>query len=139
MATIDEIRRFFDDEFPNSGVIIEEIGDRTASIRKPVGPSDLRPGGTVSGPFMMALADVAIYAAIFGQLGLVALAVTTNLSINFLRKPSAESDIMARCQLLKVGARLVVGDVLLYSHGEPEPIAHAVGTYSVPPGNPAKG
>ena len=95
--------------------------------------ADLRPGGTVSGPTMMTAADYALYIAILGEIGIVALAVTTNLSINFLRKPTAAQDIRAVCQLMKVGKALIVGDVWLYSIKLDEPIAHAVGTYSIPP------
>jgi len=133
MATKEEIQEFFDREFPDSNIYIECIESRRADIRMPVTKKDLRPGGTVSGPFMMAVADVAIYATIFGELGLVALAVTTSLNINFLSKPSASADILASCHLLKVGRKLVVGEVTLYSEGVSEPIAHAVGTYSIPP------
>lgn len=133
MTTKSDIQAFFDREFPDSGVQIELVEPGRADIRMRVNVKDLRPGGTVSGPFMMAVADVAIYAAIFSALGLVTLAVTTNLNINFLRKPSAHKDIVASCDLLKVGKKLVVGEVTLYSDGEEEPIAHAVGIYSIPP------
>ncbi|MGB5542692.1 MAG: PaaI family thioesterase, partial [Gammaproteobacteria bacterium] len=85
------------------------------------------------GPVLMGVADAAIYVAILGELGLVALAVTTNLNINFLRKPSAERDILGKCKLIKLGRRLAIGEVLLYSEGDEEPVAHAVGTYSIPP------
>jgi acyl-coenzyme A thioesterase PaaI-like protein len=81
----------------------------------------------------MAVADVALYVAILGEIGLVVLAVTTNLSINFLRKPSPDKAIIGRCSLIKVGKNLIVGEVNLYSDGETEPVAHVVGTYSLPP------
>jgi acyl-coenzyme A thioesterase PaaI-like protein len=80
----------------------------------------------------MAVADVALYVAILGEIGIVPLAVTTSLSINFLRKPAAEKTIIGACKLLKVGKSLAVGEVTLYSEGSPEPVAHAVGTYSIP-------
>jgi acyl-coenzyme A thioesterase PaaI-like protein len=80
----------------------------------------------------MAVADVALYVAILGEIGIVPLAVTTNLSINFLRKPSADRCIVGACKLLKVGQALAVGEVTLYSEGVAEPVAHAVGTYSIP-------
>ena len=82
---------------------------------------------------MMTAADYALYIAILGEIGIVALAVTTSLSTNFLRKPSAEQDIRAACRLMKVGKALIVGDVWLYSLDSDEPIAHVVGTYSIPP------
>ena len=93
----------------------------------------LRPGGTVSGPSMFALADVAMYLAILSRIGPVALAVTTQCSIDFLRKPVAGRDMLGRAQILKLGRSLVVGDVLLYSEGVPDVVARASLTYSVPP------
>nr|WP_280636399.1 PaaI family thioesterase [Endozoicomonas sp. G2_1] len=93
----------------------------------------MRPGGTVSGPTLMAMADAALYVAILAEIGLVALAVTTNLNINFLRKPAADKDIIAKCQLIKLGKTLAIGDVFLYSDGDDNPVAHAVGIYSIPP------
>jgi len=82
---------------------------------------------------MMSMADAALYVAILGELGIVALAVTTNLNINFLKRPAADADILAKCNLLKVGEKLVVGEVSLYSVGQEHAIAHAVGTYAIPP------
>jgi acyl-coenzyme A thioesterase PaaI-like protein len=109
-------------------------GDRGATVRHRIGINELRPGGTVSGPVMMAVADVALYAAILGEIGIVPLAVTTILNINFLRKPAADRDIVGICKLIKVGRTLATGDVYLYSEGDDRPVAHAVGTYSIPPG-----
>jgi acyl-coenzyme A thioesterase PaaI-like protein len=97
-----------------------------------VGVDELRPGGTVSGPVLMATADVALYVAILGEIGIVPLTVTTSLNINFLRKPSADRDIIGRCKLIKLGKLLAVGEVSLYSEGNPEPVAHVVGTYAIP-------
>ena len=104
----------------------------TARLRLVASEKHLRPGGTVSGPSMFALADVCLYIAILAQIGPVALAVTTNLNINFLRRPSP-GDLVADCRLLKLGNRLAVGEVFLHSQGEDEPVAHATGTYSIPP------
>jgi uncharacterized protein (TIGR00369 family) len=132
MSTKDEIQIFFDREFPDSHIVIENIDGRRSTIRRVVSKKDLRPGGTVSGPFMMTLADASIYATIFGELGLLAMAATTSLNINFLSKPSAGIDVIATCNLIKVGSKLVVGEVTLYSEGKEDPIAHAVGTYSIP-------
>ncbi|MGB9316933.1 MAG: PaaI family thioesterase, partial [Pseudolabrys sp.] len=92
----------------------------------------VRPGGTISGPTMMELADFAMYVAVFSVAGPVPMAVTTNLNINFLRKPG-RGDLVADAKLLKVGKRLVVGEVAIYSEGEPEPVAHVTSTYSMPP------
>jgi uncharacterized protein (TIGR00369 family) len=113
-------------------VQIEQVGGTAARARFTVGKQHLRPGDTVSGPTLMALADVAMYAALLGEIGLVPLAVTTNLNINFLRKP-AQRDVYADARLLKVGKRLAVGEVTLYSEGQAKPVAHVTCTYSIPP------
>ena len=113
-------------------VTIETLGAKSARARFRVGKKHLRPGDTVSGPTLMALADVAMYAALLGEIGLVPLAVTTSLNINFLRKP-AQRDVIGEAKLLKVGKRLAVGEVTLFSDGEPEPVAHVTCTYSIPP------
>jgi uncharacterized protein (TIGR00369 family) len=132
MATQQEISAFLAKEFPPSKCVIESIGDCTSVVSHAVGFDELRPGGTVSGPVLMALADVALYTAVLGKLGLVALAVTSNLSINFLRKPSADKAIVAHCKLIKVGRTLVMGEVMLYSRGDEKPVAHVMGTYALP-------
>ena len=132
MTTLSAIREFLATTFPQSKGIIEQVGDGLATVRQPVGLDELRPGGTVSGPVMMAAADLALYVAILGAIGIVPLAVTTHLSINFLRKPAADRDIIAVCKLLKLGKTLAVGEVSLYSEGDPDCVAHAVGTYSIP-------
>ncbi len=133
MPTKSELSDFLQREFPQTKCSIEALGPRTATIRHEIGPGELRPGGTVSGPVMMAVADVALYVAILGEIGIVPLAVTTNLNINFLRKPSAQAAILGVCTLMKVGRSLVVGEVSLYSEGNDQPVAHVVGTYSIPP------
>lgn len=133
MSATDEIRRFFAQEFPQSTVTVEFAGDGRARVRQAIGDEHLRPGGTVAGPVMMAVADSATYAAVLGQIGIVPLAVTTSLTINFLRRPSPERAIIGEAVLLKVGRRLIVADVRIFSEGIPEPVAHAVVTYSIPP------
>ena len=133
MLSKEELTEFLKSEFPQTKCSVEEVGNRSATVSHKVGHEELRPGGTVSGPVLMAVADVALYVAILGEIGLVPLAVTTNLTINFLRKPSSQKDIIGKCSLMKVGKNLVVGEVALYTDGEPEPVAHVVGTYSVPP------
>src|SRR5207245_5093496 len=92
----------------------------------------LRPGGTVSGPTLMALADVAMYVVLLSAIGPVGLAVTTNLTINFLRKGAPGQDVLAAAKLLKLGKRLAVGEVNLLSGSSPDPIAHVTSTYSIP-------
>ena len=133
MPTKAEIIDFLIREFPQSKCVVEEVGDRSATVSHPIGPAQLRPGDTVSGPLLMAVADVALYVAILSTIGLVPLAVTTSLNINFLRKPSARNPIVGVCRLMKVGRILVVGEVALYSDRKEDMVAHAVGTYSIPP------
>jgi uncharacterized protein (TIGR00369 family) len=133
MPTKANIVEFLAREFPQNQCVVEEVGERTATVSHPVGPAQLRPGGTVSGPLLMAVADVAMYVAILATIGLVPLAVTTSLNINFLRKPSSRNPIVGVCKLIKVGRILVVGEVALYSDRSEEMVAHAVGTYSIPP------
>ena len=135
MLTKQELIKFFEKNFPQTNFIIDKIGGKSATIRKKINSDHLRPGGTVSGPVLMEMADLALYVAILNETGLVALAVTTNLNINFLRKPSSEKDIIAKCKLIKTGRILVIGEVSIYSEGLIEPVAHAVGTYSIPPTN----
>ena len=132
MATKQVIAEFLAREFPQSKCVVEAIGERTSIISHSIGFDELRPGGTVSGPILMTVADVALYAAVLGELGLVALAVTSNLSINFLRKPAADKDIVGHCKLVKVGRTLVMGEVMLYSRGDEKPVAHVMGTYALP-------
>lgn len=132
-ATKEEISAFLAVEFPQTKCIIRETGGMGAVVSHPVGPHELRPGGTVSGPTLMAVADFALYVAILGELGMVHMTVTTNLNINFLRKPPADRDIVAVCRLIKLGRTLAVGEVSLYSEGREEPVAHVVGTYHIPP------
>ena len=132
MATKNEIVEFIQREFPQTKCVVEDVGNRSATIRHDVGVAELRPGGTVSGPVLMTVADVALYVAILGEIGIVPLTVTTSLNINFLRKPSADRPIVGVCKLLKLGKSLAVGEVSLYSKGIDEPVAHVVGTYSIP-------
>lgn len=128
-----ELNAFLKAEFPQNRCTLEEVDeDGSVVVAHPVGETELRPGNTVSGPVMMTLADVALYIAILARIGIVPLAVTTNLSINFLRKPRADRRVVARCRLLKLGKALAVGEVYIYSEGEDEPVAHATGTYSIP-------
>ncbi|GAF54324.1 LOW QUALITY PROTEIN: hypothetical protein JCM18900_12952 [Psychrobacter sp. JCM 18900] len=132
-ATKEEISAFMALEFPQTKCVVEAVNENGATLSHEIGVNELRPGGTVSDPVMMAVADVAIYVAILGRIGIVPLTVTTSLTINFLRKPSANARIIAECTLMKVGRTLIVGEVSLYSEGSDDIVAHVVGTYSVPP------
>jgi len=127
-----ELQEFFDDKFPQMDFILEEFDEKSITVKQNISELNLRPGGTISGPTMMALADFAIYAAILREVGLIELAVTTSFNINFLKKPEATRDIFAKCKLLKCGKTLAIGEVSIFSEGIEAPVAHAVGTYSIP-------
>ena len=131
-VTRDEMAEFLRREFPQTRVTVERIDADEIVVAHEVGAAELRPGGTVSGPVMMTVADVALYVAILARIGLVPLTVTTSLSINFLRKPRADRRILGRCRLMKLGKRLAVGEVWIHSEGEPDAVAHATGTYAIP-------
>lgn len=135
--TVEELRAFIDRDFAqihSGGRTFEilEVGPMTARLRMAYAERHLRPGGTISGPSMFALCDLALYVAILAQIGPVALAVTTNLNINFMRKPEPRA-MIAECRLLKLGKRIAVGEVSLFSEGGDDLLAHAVGSYSIPP------
>ena len=132
MATLQQISDFMAESFPQSKISIDTVDAESATVRHTIGLEELRPGGTVAGPVLMAVADAALYVAIFGRLGIVPLAVTTSLTFNFLRKPESGRDIVGVCKLMKAGRSLAVGEVWLYSAGSDEPVAHAVGTYALP-------
>lgn len=112
---------------------VEAVEPNEITIRLQVGDRHLRPGGTISGPSMFALADVSVYLAILSMIGPKALAVTTNCSIDFMRKPAAGVDMIAKAKLLKLGRVLAVGEVLIHSEGMIDPVARASLTYSLPP------
>lgn len=114
-----------------NGCDIEELWHGGCRLRLPFDASTLRPGGTLSGATMMSLADFAMYVAVLSAIGWVPLAVTTNLNINFLKKPEAR-DLLAEARLIKLGKRLAVGDIGIRSDGENELVAHATSTYSIP-------
>lgn len=133
MASKGEVAAFIAAEFPQTRCTVREVGNGGATVAHEIGHGELRPGGTVSGPVLMSIADVALYVAILGEIGIVPMAVTTSLTINFLRRPSADRSIVGVCRLIKVGRSLVVGEVYLYSEGSSEAVAHVVGTYSIPP------
>jgi uncharacterized protein (TIGR00369 family) len=113
-------------------LIIESVGENVATVRMQADPSMIRPGGTVSGPSMFKLADLAVYAAVLARLGTDGIeAVTTSMTMNFLRRP-APGDLIAHVHVLKFGRRLVVAEVTMTSGDDPEIVAHATGTYAIP-------
>ncbi len=135
VMTTDELNEFLAAEFPQvrNDFLVEEVRQMGVRVRLKVEEKHLRPGGTVSGPTMFALADVAVYLGVLGMIGPKGLAVTTNCSMDFMRKPAAATDLVADCTILKLGRVLAVGDVMIRSDGQEAPVARATMTYSIPP------
>lgn len=136
IMTVTALGAFLDEQFPQMNsreyrFAVEALSGRTAWMRMIYHERMLRPGGTISGPAMFALADVAMYAAVLAMIGPCPLAVSTNLNINFLRKPRP-ADMIAEATILKLGKRLAVGEIVLWSDGEDALAAHATSTYSIP-------
>lgn len=132
--SIPEMHAFLREVFPQIGdrFEVQELRPLEARVRMVAGEADLRPGGTVSGPALFALADVAFYIAVLAAIGREALAVTTNISLDFMRK-AGPGELVAEARVLKLGRVLVVGDVLITTAGQTGPVARAGVTYSVPP------
>ncbi|MBY0383402.1 MAG: PaaI family thioesterase [Xanthobacteraceae bacterium] len=126
------LRREFPQAFGGGDIQIETADGQTSLLRQPYNERMLRPGGTISGPTLMAMADFAMYVVLLSAIGPVGLAVTTNLNINFFRKGQPGQDILAAAKLMKIGKRLAFGEVQLLSGTSPDPIAHATATYSIP-------
>ena len=133
--SIDELHDFLQRDFPQveNDFTIMQLDADELHVRLNVQEKHLRPGGTVSGPTMFGLVDVSVYIAILARLGPVALAVTTNCSIDFMRKPARDQELISKTRILKMGRSLVVGDVLVFSGDDPRPVARANLTYSIPP------
>lgn len=137
LLTATELQRRLTAEFPeafhaDSGLSILEVWHGGCRVRLAPQTVSTRPGGTVSGPTLMMLADVTMYIGLLASIGWVPLAVTTNLNINFLKKPRPGA-MRGECRLLKLGKRLAVGDITLRREGEDDLVAHATSTYSIPP------
>lgn len=135
--SVQELEEYLREVFPQffgegCTVRIEHADGQTCRVREPFREGMLRPGGTVSGPTLMGLADCAMYVVVLSAIGPIGLAVTTNLNINFLRKGAAGQDVLAEARLLKLGKRLAVGEVSLFSGDSRDPIAHVTCTYSIP-------
>ena len=133
--TLDEFKVIMRESLPFAvmmGAEVVSLEEGRATFRLPYHADWLRPGGTISGPVLMGLADLAMFAVVLSAVGRIELAVTTNLNINFLRKPAAV-DVIAEARMLKLGKRLAVGEVELFSEGDPDMVAHVTATYSIPP------
>lgn len=128
----DFLRTEFPQAFAYNDIVIESADGQTSLLRQFYSERMLRPGGTISGPTLMALADFAMYVVLLSAIGPLGLSVTTNLNINFLRKGQPGHDVLAAARLLKLGKRLAVGEVTLLSGSAPDPIAHVTSTYSIP-------
>jgi uncharacterized protein (TIGR00369 family) len=135
--TVAELDAFLRVEMPqlfrHASIAIEHADGTTCRVREAYNDGMLRPGNTISGPTLMALTDLAMWVVLLSAIGPVGLSVTTNLNINFLSKAPAGHDVIAEARLLKLGKRLAVGEITLYSAAGPEPVAHATSTYSIPP------
>ncbi|MDJ0628897.1 MAG: PaaI family thioesterase [Rhodobacter sp.] len=131
----EDLTAFLASHFPQvaDDFAIEAVKPFEIAVRLHVGDKNLRPGGTVSGPSMFSLADVCMYLAVLAMIGPEALAVTTNCSIDFMRKPRAGADLIGTGRVLKLGKALAVGDVMIHSDGMDPPVARAGLTYSIPP------
>ena len=135
--SIEQVTALVDEHFPqvhegNGRIALEFLAPSTARLRMPQDPRSIRPGGTVSGPTMFKLADFSVYALLLAHLGEDALpAVTTSMTINFLSRPEA-ADLIAHTRLIKLGRRLAVAEIEIYSEGNPDMVAHATGTYALP-------
>lgn len=129
------LNAFLAQNFPQvaGSYLVEDVAADAIRVRLIVTDDHLRPGGTVSGPSMFALADLAVYCAVLARIGPVGLAVTTNASIDFMRKPAAGRDLVAQCRVLKLGRVLAVAEALIFSEGHGEPVARCSMTYSIPP------
>jgi uncharacterized protein (TIGR00369 family) len=137
LLDVKRIEDLIDAHFPqiHSGgrnMVVEDAGFRSARVRMQASLRNTRPGGTISGPAMFALADFSIYVAVIATLGEAGLeAVTSNLNINFLARPEP-TDLTAEVKLIRLGRRLAVGEVELYSEGVSDMVAHAIATYALP-------
>ena len=135
LISIEELEHLTREKLPFARISkfrTEELKSGRAIVRAPYSNEFLRPGGTISGPIMMGLADFAMYAAVLTRVGIVELALTTNLNINFLHRPEP-GDLLAKARLIKLGKHLVVGEVEVYVDGHEDMVAHVTSTYSLPP------
>ena len=135
LISIEELERLTREKLPFARISkfrVEKLESGRAIVRAPYSSEFLRPGGTISGPIMMGLADFAMYAAVLTRVGIVELALTTNFNINFLHRPKP-GDLLAKARLIRLGKHLVMGEVEVYVDGHEDMVAHVTSTYSLPP------
>ncbi len=132
MPAASDPAEFLATEFPQTNCTVEAVGGNTATVRREIGANKVRPGAMASGPVLTTVANVALCVAIRGEIGIVPVAVTTSLSIDFMRKPAPDRAIVRVRKLMKLGKSLAFGQVSLCSEGLEESVAHALGTYSIP-------
>lgn len=133
VMTAEQIEHFLDEVFPQRMGRIDRVGEMTATLRLTIGNEHLRPGPRVSGPTMMGFADVALYVAILAQIGPEPMAVTTDLNCHFLRAASGDHDIIAYARLIKLGRRIAVGEVQIFSASDDtHPVVHVTASYALP-------
>jgi len=136
VMTAAEVSAFWDREFPQvqagGDIAIVSVAPGEAVLRLDVDQRHLRPGGTVSGPALFTLADVGAYAVLLAHVGPEPLIVTTSLTVNFMRRPPV-APLLGSCRILKLGRRLAVVEMRISPAAGGDLVAHATGTYSIPP------
>ncbi|WP_047044324.1 PaaI family thioesterase [Vibrio mexicanus] len=132
MISKSDLEQFFHDEFAQADFSILSVSEEQVIIKRIILEQHTRPGNTVSGPVLMEVADSALYVAVLYQSHLATMAVTSNLNINFLKKPGASQNIIAECRVLKLGRKNAYGEVMIYSELSRDLVAHATGTYVIP-------
>ncbi|GHE21030.1 PaaI family thioesterase [Halomonas urumqiensis] len=132
VMTAAAIEDFLDEVFPQRTGTIEGVDEMRATMSLAIDDEHLRPGASVSGPTLMGLADVCLYVAILAQIGPEPMAVTSDLHCRFLRRPRGDRDVIANARILKLGSRLAVGEVQLFSSGDDRPVALVTATYVLP-------
>lgn len=131
MPSIEEVQAFVSDKLPKAKLRVDSLADREGVVTYFVDADDLGYGNAVSGPAIMKMADTAFYIVLLGELGFDTALAASSLNFAFLRKPPGGVNLRGHCKLLKVGRRLIVAELTLYSEGDRNPVAHALGTYTL--------
>lgn len=130
MTSVLKLQNFINANLSQVDMRVDSVGDREAVFTYLVGADDIGQGNAVSGPAIMKMADTAFYLLLLAELGFDTALAASNLNFSFLRKPSGDLNLRAHCRLLKVGRRLIVGDMTIFSEGDERPVVHATGTYT---------